>query len=878
MAYISAMVTENRQSVIVWERDSNGNRDYRAFKAPYYFYYPNESGEFSDIHGKKLSKLTFNTYRDFYNSKEEFKKNQIKLYESDIGPEYKILSEHYYGKPSGKMNVTFLDIEVNYNKTIGFSSVRNPYAPISAISLYHQYNDTFVVYAVPPTPDWTEDRVWETMAADPIKHVYTPELREKVLMVLCKNEVELLHYFLVEIENSDILSGWNSTYFDMPYIYMRLLNEMGPAEAAKLSFSGARPPRLKEKEKFGKLENTVELFGRISLDYLELFIKLEQEKRASNTLEAISEELLPDMKKLEYEGPLHDLYHLNFPFFMRYNIRDTEILKGFDIKLKYIQFAVDFSHHATGLPHNILGTIKLTETAIINHCHYELNKIVPDSSGDGTGVHFPGGTVLKPQAGMHENVSGVDVKGLYPSTMRSLNISPECIVGQFVEKNRAYDAFIAETSAKLTLVYEDRVIEEKTPVEWKKIFKENKWSISGYGTVFTQQKRGFITDIITDWFNKRIEYQKELKNWRKILKELEADSLSTSEAKSEAQEKIDYYDKLQYVYKIRNNSIYGCVGNEFFKFFDVRMAESVTRTGGMILMHMVRTIGKIMDGEYVYPTPSALYGDTDSCYFPTHTENADSALTVAKEVCKQVNDSFKSFMQSSFLCNEEYDGLISCEQEIIARKAIFIGKKYYILHLINKNGKPMDEIKIMGHPVKKTTLPKPIRQKLIPYIEMLMKGVEWNVIGKELVYYKDELKNTKNVWDLGAPIGTSSLGKYLDLYQHDPTTFLPGACAASIFYNQCVEKYGDLGSPLITPGTKVKVFKLKKEFGRFKTIAVPSDTRVLPNWFLQDFAHLVDREAQVYKLIDMTMANIIEAIGKRMPTKKSLLVDEVVEY
>jgi DNA polymerase elongation subunit (family B) len=648
MAYISAQVSENRQSVIVWERDSNGKRDYRVHRAPYYFYHPNDDGDYSDIYDHKLSKLVFNNYKDFYNAKEEFKRSHIKLYESDIGPEFKILSEHYYGKPSGKMNVTFLDIEVDYNKTIGFSTIDNPYAPISAISLYHQWKDKFIVFAVPPSPDWTEEKVWAAMAAQPDRYVYNDDLR-KVEMVLCKNETELLRRFLDEIEDTDILSGWNSSWFDCPYIYMRLYNEMGPAAAARLSFPNARPPKIKEKEKFGRVQKTVEFFGRISLDYLEVFIKLEAEKRASNTLEAISEELLPDLKKLEYEGSLHDLYKNDFPFFMRYNIRDTEILKGFDEKLKYIQFAVDFSHHATGLPNNILGTIKLTELAIINHCHYEMNKIVPDSNTDVMGTKFVGAFVLPPQMGMHDWVSGVDIKALYPSAMRSLNVSPECIVGQFVEKNRAYDDFFEEASTRLTLVYEDKTIEVHTPLEWKEIFKERKWAISGYGTVFSQEKRGFLNDIITDWFNKRIQYQGDKKDWSKKLKALEAAEIKDGVAIHHAQEMVDYYDKLQYVYKIRNNSIYGCVGNEFFKFYDLRMAESVTRSGRMILMHMVRTVGELLDGEYAFPTPSALYSDTDSCYFPTYGEDVDSGWRNCALRCAHgVNKSFQAVHATIF--------------------------------------------------------------------------------------------------------------------------------------------------------------------------------------------------------------------------------------
>ena len=872
MTYISAQVTENKQNVIVWHRDEKGDRDYRIFKAPYYFYYPNEKGEYVDIHGKKLSRIDFPTYRDFKEAREEFKRNDIKLYESDIGPEFKILSQHYYNKPAGRLNVTFLDIEVDYDPKIGFSSVDNPYAPISAIALFHQWNNEFVTYVVPPSPDWTEEKIWETFEGNPEKYAYNSSMRDRMSIILCKDESQLLTYFLAEIENTDMLQGWNSSFFDLPYIYFRLLKVLGQSEANKLCFPNAKPPRIKEVEKFKRIQKSIELYGRISLDYLELFVKLEQEKRQSNSLEAISEELLPDLKKLEYEGSLADLYRNEFAFFVRYNIRDTEILKGLDEKLKYAQFSVNFSHAATGLPQNILGTIKLTELAIINYCHYELKKIVPDSK-ETTGHTINGAFVLTPQIGMYDWVSGLDVKSLYPSVMRSLNISPDTLVGQFVENNRAYEAFFKDAEIEMTFIYENGVTEQNTVQEWKRIFKDNQWSISVYGTAFSQKEKGVLTLILDEWFNKRIEYQNKMKQLQKELQSVQ----TNTEQYSKLLDEIDYYDKLQYVMKIRLNSCFGCCANEYFKFYDVRMGESITRSGREVLMHMARTIAEKLDGKYEWPSASVLYGDTDSTYMATHAENEIEALHIIAALCDVVNKSFQPFVQRAFLCVDKYSNLIFAEHEMVARKAIFVSKKYYILQMVNKNGKSIKNTKIMGHQVKKTHLPKHIKKRLIPYIEMIMDGVEWSEIGKLMVAYKDELKNMK-ILDIGGVMGINELEKHTDAWTFDPKCKLHGSHAAAIFYNKCLDDYNDKVSPRIFSGMKEKVYDLKKTFGRFHTIALPADIKHLPPWFEENFSGIIDRDAQVKKLVDNTMKNILNAIGKRMPTKKSLLVDELVEY
>jgi hypothetical protein len=179
MTYISAQITETRSSVIVWERDSHGRRDYRTFPAPHYFYYEDADGEFTDIYGKKLAKIEFTRSRACREARENFEANGTRMYESDIAPEYKILSQHYYNKPSGKLNITALDIEVDKDPNRPHATIDDPYAPIISVALYHQHQDRMVVYAVPPDPSWTRDRL-------------PSDLHDLAEVVLCGSEEELL--------------------------------------------------------------------------------------------------------------------------------------------------------------------------------------------------------------------------------------------------------------------------------------------------------------------------------------------------------------------------------------------------------------------------------------------------------------------------------------------------------------------------------------------------------------------------------------------------------------------------------------------------------------------------------------------------------------
>lgn len=862
MTYISAEVTENRKNVMVWERDSNGERDYRVYPAPYYFYIPDNGGNYQDIHGNKLTRMDFNYSKEFWETKEECKAKGIKLYESDISPEFKILSEHYYNKPIGSLNVTFFDIEVDKDPKLGYATIDNPYAPVVSFAIYHQYSGRSVVYAVPPDNSWTMDKIPQ-------------ELLDMSEVVLCKDERQLLKCFLAEIENSDVISGWNNSFYDDPYIYVRILRVLGEEYARKMSFQNARPPKLKEVERFGTPQKTLQISGRVSIDYLELFRKLEQEGRPSYTLESISEELLPHLPKLEYEGSLDALYRNDFLFFLRYNIRDTEILKGFENRLQYVEFAIDFSHRATGLIDNILGTVKLSELTIINYCHYDLGRIVPDTVEHlDTGGKYAGALVLDPQVGMHEWVSAIDVESLYPTAIRSLNISPETIIGQFIEKYKAYEGLFVDSSAEFTLLYEDGRTETRPASQWKALIRKNNWNISGYGTIYDQNIQGFIPAILTEWFIKRKEYKAEIK---KLTKEL-ANLKETDDTYAELKRKIAYFDKMQYVMKIRLNSIYGCLGNQYFKFYDIRNAESTTRSGREILMHMVRKVAETLDGGYMFPSKSIIYGDTDSCYFTTNASTLDDAIKIASNVTDVINASFKEFTHVAFQCNDKFDNLIRVENEFVSQRSIFVKKKLYVLHLDYKEGKFVDKMKIMGLQLKKTTIPKPVGKRLTKFVEELLKGREFTEVGKEIVSYKDELLATNNILEIGLPKGIKGIEDYTERYNLDQTTLLPGHVAASMFWNKCIEEYNDLVNTKISSGMKIRVFYFQKTFGRFKSIAVPADLKALPEWFIKYYHGIIDRQTQVTKLVDDPLENLVAAIGKIIPTKKSLLVDELVEY
>lgn len=868
MTYIATGMAPGWNEVMVWERNQhNGRREIKRYPAPYYCFLQDEDGEYEDIYGKKLTKIEFSTSKQFREMVEQYKQQGEKVYESDISAEYKVLSSEYFGKTAGKLNTTFFDIEVDFDKTKGFAGPENPYAPINAVSIYHQHQDKMIVYAVPPKgQQWTMDHI-------------PKELQALAEIVLCSNEKQLLRYLLEEFEDSDIISGWNSEGYDVPYVYERLKRVLGESAADKLSFDQARKPRYKEfEDKYGNTRQKLEIFGRVHVDYLQLFMKFEPGERDSWSLESVADEELDGMDKLHYEGSLADLYANDFLHFLRYNIRDCEILKGLEDLKGYMMLAVMLSHMDTARVEDVLGTIKLTEAACVNYCHYTLGKRVPDTNRDvdPNAKKFKGAFVISPKAGLHDWAASIDVTSLYPSAMRTVNISPEVIVGQFMGYADDFNSMKMDLDDELTLQLEDGSVETMRVDEWKVWLRENQFSVSGFGTVFDQKRQGFIPALLTMWFAERKAYKAKAAEAKKKYKELKEKGDPTWK---EWEDKFKYFDKTQSIFKLKLNSTYGACGNKFFKFYDVRMAESTTQTGQQILFHMARTIGENLVGEYIFPNDAVIYGDTDSCYFKTYGEDVEDALNIANIIAKRINKSFPKFCRDFFFATEGYDDLVKVAQEVVASKSIFInGKKGYMMRVLKEEGADVDKIKVTGLQIKKTTMPKPIREFLTDKFADFLRGEEWDTVGKSILSFKEDIRREASLTVLGMPKRVKNMDSYIErMNANEQGLSVPGHVRASILWNDCLTQYEDKATMRIVSGMKIRVYYLKKPIGKFKAIAMPVDLDVVPDWFTEHFMKALDFDCQVEKLVDSPLASMLLAIQERIPTRKGLVIEELFE-
>jgi DNA polymerase elongation subunit (family B) len=532
--YVDAFYDREKEVVNVVER-VNGERIYKTYPARYFFYYKDDKGKYESIYGEKLSRVNAKNKKEFYR---ELKIHEGKtLYESDISQISKCLEEFYLNADLPDLHIAFFDIESSFDEERGFAPPSDPFLPITAITVYLKWLDKLVTLAIPPKTLTMQQA--EEICAD-IENCF-----------LFDSEAEMLDTFLEIIDDADIISGWNSEGYDIPYTINRIAQVLSKEDTRRFCLFD-QFPKKKEYEKFGKITSTYELTGRIHLDSLELYRKFTYEERHSYRLDAIGEMEIGENKTV-YQGTLDSLYKNDFRKFIEYNRQDVAILGKLDKKLKFINLSNAIAHANTVLLPQTLGSVAVTEQAIVNEAHRR-NMIVPDrrSKEIQDETKAAGAYVAYPKKGLHDWIGSMDINSLYPSTIRALNMGPETIVGQLKPtKTEAYineqinvhkKSFAAaweglfgtleytavmkrERNTVLTIEWENGTDEAMTAENiYHMIFNpDRKWMLSANGTIFTTEFEGVIPGLLKRWFEERKVMQAILEDWEMLENGIEID-------------------------------------------------------------------------------------------------------------------------------------------------------------------------------------------------------------------------------------------------------------------------------------------------------------------------------------------------------------------
>ena len=842
MSYIDSLFDRAHDRIHVVER-RNGNRVYREYPANFVFYYDDPRGKYRSIYDTPVSRFSTRNNKEF--RKEVSMHSSKQLYESDINPIFRCLEDNYKGQDAPDLHTAFFDIEVDFNKDRGFSPVEDPFNPITAISVYLNWLDQMVTMAVPP------------------KHMSMETAQELVAdfdnTFLFEDERDMLKMFLDLIDDADVLSGWNSEGYDIPYTINRTIRVLSKDDTRKFCLWGQHPKK-RMFERFGAEQETYDLVGRVHMDYMQLYRKYTYEERHSYSLDAIAEYELGE-HKTQFEGTLDQLYNQHFKKFIEYNRQDTALLDKLDKKLRFLDLANELAHANTVLLQTTMGAVAVTEQAIIVEAH-ERGFVVPNRKqrNDTEDNQAAGAYVAYPKKGLHEWVGSVDINSLYPSAIRAQNMGPETIVGQL--RQTMTDRYIREKMAKnggkfaeaweglfgsleytavmntevgteITIDWQDGTESTHSAAEiWTLIFDSNQpWILTANGTILTYEKKGIIPGLLERWYAER--------------KDMQAKKKAATDPKD-----IAFWDKRQLVKKINLNSLYGAILNPGCRFFDKRIGQSTTLTGRAIARHMDAYINECITGKYDHVGEAVIYGDTDSCYFSAWSvlkdEVAEGRMTWSKEICiqlydsiaDQVNDSFPGFMEQAFHCPRSMGELIKCGREMVADRSLFITKKRYAVNIIDLEGKRLDvggkigKTKATGLDLKRSDTPKVIQEFLLEILNKILSGVQRDEVIEHIRKFKYEFMDRPG-WEKGSPKRVNNLTKYGAAEAAQGRANMPGHVRAALNWNNMRRMNGDNYSMQIVDGMKTIVCKLKPNALGWTSIGYPTDEQRLPAWFTE---------------------------------------------
>ncbi len=858
MSYVDAVLDSNADKIYVVERTPEGKRAYREYSTNYVFYYEDPKGKYRSIYGDNVSRFSTRKKAEF--EKEKRIHRGKTLFESDVPVVFRCLSDNYLGQEPPKLHTAFFDIEVDFDPERGYSPTDDPFNAVTAISVYLDWLDQLVTLVIPP------------------KHMSDETARDLTKdfdnCFLFRSEIEMFETFFDLIQDADVLTGWNSEGYDIPYTVNRVTRIMSKDDTRKFCLLG-QLPKPRKYERFGKEEQTYDLVGRIHMDYLQLYKKYNYESRHSYSLDAIGEYELGE-RKTPYEGSLDQLYNKDFKKFVEYNRQDTLLVYKIHNKLKFLDLANALAHENTVLLPTVMGSVAMIEMAIYNEAH-ERGFIVPDKKRKdnfGDEQQAAGAYVAVPKKGIHEWVGAVDINSLYPSAIRALNMAPETIVGQVrqnltdqymheksiaLAKNKRkkkngddadgvtgailwenlfgsieYTAIMnQERGTMLTIDYEDgRSVEMSAAEIWKLIFDSHKpYILSANGTIFTYEKEGIIPGLLSRWYSERKSIQKEAKA-------------------AYGTDKFEYYDKRQLVRKILLNSAYGALLNEHCRFYDKRIGQSVTLSGRQITKHMMSQINEIITEKYEHDGDAIVYGDTDSCYFSAYPIlkdqidkgeldwNKDSCIELYDQIAEITNASFPAFMERAFHCPRKNGEVIKAGRELIGDRTLFITKKRYAINIYDLEGKRQDldgkmgKVKAMGLDLKRADTPKYVQEFLMEVLMMVLGGIPRDEVIEKIRNFKRWLSE-QDSWTKGSPKSVNKLTYYGELEKRSKTgkVNMPGHVRAGLNYNYLRKLNGDNYSQRIVDGMKVIVCKLKDNPLGFTSVAYPTDELRLPQWF-----------------------------------------------
>lgn len=776
--------------LFTWDKDGNRVVNQCSYQ-PYLYVETHQKTDYKSIYKTNLKKKIFPTRKERNNF---INKTGITRVFENLKCDQQFLVDMFhkeYHKPEFNqhpLKIWFLDIET-YSPD-HFPEPEFAPDPINVITIYDSIQKRSITWGTKPLKNPIENN----------EYVY------------CTSEVAMLENFLgyMEADYPDILSGWNSEFFDLPYLIRRVTNVLGEQYARKFSPVG-HIFSATIRGQFNNEQVKWYISAMSCIDYLNIYKKFSMGDRESYKLDAIAEAEIGESKVDYGDTNLSSLADDDWQTFVEYNIQDVMLLVKMEEKLRYIALLRMLAY--TGLTpfEGAIGTIGVITGAVAIKAR-DRGECMPTfiRDGDRDIDKYIGAYVADPQGGFMKDILSLDANSLYPSIMISLNLSPETKVGVITEKTKDHIT-IKHVNGNLYTLSHEKFIQ---------FVKQEKISISRAKVLFTQKYKGIVPIIVDEQYDKRLQYKKELKEIRGKLEKIDEnhkDYAKLVHAREQANLK-------QYTIKILINTFYGYFGNKFSPMGDVDIATAITTTGRAVIKESNKILEQYIKdktGKDKLDKNPIIYNDTDSSYITINEIIDHMGLTLTKDgkiqpeiydICDDIENNLNAKInQWAKTILNSHDSRFVFKRETICDVGMFLAKKRYVLRVLDDEGFAVNKFKYTGVDVVKTTMPKKIK----PYVK--------NII-QEMLINQDEHKTNEmfcDVYDIfkELPFEDFALIKGIKEYDKYATRCdgfntvkrMPGHHKAAYFYNLLVQRHGlDAKYEQITSGDKIKYMYLDK--------------------------------------------------------------------
>ena len=741
------------------------------FEPTMYLVSQKATGEWKTLHGQPVEPIKLESMSEANDFVKKYKDIDNFQVHGNSNFTAQFLNHKHPGKidyDSKLINVGNIDIEVQSDD--GFPEPDQAKYPVTAICYKSSQLNTYYV--------------WGTGDYDVSKTELELDGAE-VLYVKCAGETDLMLKFLNYWMHNcpDIITGWNIRLFDIPYLIKRTENILGKETVKKFSPFGIT--KYRQIAIKGRDMDAYEIYGVQQVDYYDLFTKFgfTYGTQASYSLDHIASTVLGE-KKLSYaeHGSLFGLYKSNHQKFIDYNIKDVQLVDKIDKQTGLMDLALVIAYKGGVNYADTFGTTGIWDSIIYRYLSAR-NIAVPPSVAKRKDS-YPGGYVKEPRVGMTEWVTSFDLNSLYPNLIVQYNMSPETLL------NGGGDFTIGGVDHYLN----NELTEDARAMDV---------AVAANGSMYRKDKRGILPDIIIGLYNERKVVKTDM---LKLKQDYEKDKTA------DLDREINRLDNTQQAVKILLNSLYGALGNNYFRYFDLRIAEGITLSGQLSIKWAEKAMNEFLNKMLKTDDDYVIAMDTDSLYVDmsplVKAVNPKDPVKFIDKACEEkiVPILAKSY-DAMFERMNAYDSRMVMAREAIADKGIWTAKKRYILNVFNNEGVQYAEpkLKIMGIEAVKSSTPQIVRDKFKKAYSLMLNSTEAD-LQKFVADFYEEFKSLPPE-DVSFPRGVSDIVKWKDqhtIYKKGTPIHVRGA----LLYNKQVEKL-NLSIEGIKNGTKVKFCYLK---------------------------------------------------------------------